>query len=157
MDLKSVLKLSITFKMKSRGIWEDLWIVPNTNSSYSISIEVFGLSKERPILGHHAKAHILKSGRFHVKSGRFHLKSGGFHEILGHSPSAALIKLNSFGWNICFYKVLDGFHMKSGGFHVKSKDHLQGIVTLCFSFWQPCLPCQIHSICQNIDTWTISF
>ena len=22
--------------------------------------------------------------------------------------------------------------MKSGGFHVKSKDHLQGIVTLCF-------------------------
>ena len=43
---------------------------------------LFGLSKERPILGHHAKAHILKSG----------------------------------------------------GFHVKSKDHLQGIVTLCFYF-----------------------
>ena len=49
----------------------------------------------------------------------------GFHEIQGHSPSPAFIKLNSFGWNICFYKVL-------GGFHVKSKDHLQGIVTLCF-------------------------
>ena len=32
---------------------------------------VFGLSKERPILGHHAKAHILESGGFHVKSGGF--------------------------------------------------------------------------------------
>ena len=56
----------------------------------------------------------------------------GFHEILVHSPSPAFIKLNSFGWNICFYKVLGGFHMKSTGFHVKLKDHLQGIVTLCF-------------------------
>ena len=27
-----------------------------------------------------------------------------------------------------------GFHLKFGGFHVKSKDHLQGIVTLCFLF-----------------------
>ena len=53
------------------------------------SVKLIGLSKERPILGHHAKAHILKSG---------------------------------------------GFHLKSGGFHVKSKDHLQGIVTLCFRF-----------------------
>ena len=32
----------------------------------------------------------------------------------------------SFCWNIWFYKVW-------GGFHVKSKDLLQGIVTLCFS------------------------
>ena len=44
----------------------------------------------------------------------------GFHEILVHSPSTAFIKLNSFGWNICFYKVLGGFHMKSTRFHVKS-------------------------------------
>ena len=27
---------------------------------------------------------------------------------------------------------MSGFHLKSAGFHVKSKDHLQGIVTLCF-------------------------
>ena len=77
----------------------------------------------------------MKSGRFQVKSSRFHVKStqnliksdvstktlqfggvqgGGydprFHEIQGHSPSPAFIKLNSFGWNICFYKVLGGFH-----------------------------------------------
>ena len=64
----------------------------------------------------------LKSGRFHLKSGGFHVKSTqnliksdvstktlqfggvqgggydpGFHEILCHSPSPALIKLNSFG------------------------------------------------------------
>ena len=34
----------------------------------------------------------------------------GFHEILVHSPSPTFIKLNSFGWNIWFYKVLGGFH-----------------------------------------------
>ena len=32
------------------------------------------------------------------------------------------------------YKVLGGFHLKSAGFHVKSKEHLQGIVTLCYVF-----------------------
>ena len=58
-----------------------------------------------------------------------------FHEIQGHSPSPAFIKLNSFCWNIWFYKVLGGFHLKSAGFHVKSKDHLQGIVILCFNWW----------------------
>ena len=36
---------------------------------------LIGLSKERPILGHHAKAHILKSGGFHLKSGGFQVKS----------------------------------------------------------------------------------
>ena len=83
----------------------------------------------------------LKSSGFHVKSSGFleiHPKlykircfnqnssvwgvqgggyDPGFHEILVHSPSPAFIKLNSFGWNICFYKVLGGFHMKSAGFH----------------------------------------
>ena len=45
---------------------------------------LIGLSKERPILGNHPKAHILdfmKSGRFQVKSDGFHMdfmKSGGF-------------------------------------------------------------------------------
>ena len=90
-------------------------------------------------------ADFMKSGRFQVKSSRFHLKSthnltksdvstktlqfggvhgGGydprFHEIQGHSPSPAFIKLDSFCWNTCFYKVLGGFHMKSAGFHLKS-------------------------------------
>ena len=52
----------------------------------------------------------MKSTGFHtdfMKSSRFHMdfmKSGGFHTDF----------------------------MKSGGFHVKSKDLLQGIVTLCF-------------------------
>ena len=65
------------------------------------------------------------------------------------APSMHPPKLKSFCWNIWIYKVLGGFHlkptrfhlkstgfhadsMKSGGFHVKSKDLLQGIVTLCF-------------------------
>ena len=47
-----------------------------TNLSVFILI---GLSKERPILDHHAKAHILKSSGFHLKSGGFHMKSGRFH------------------------------------------------------------------------------
>ena len=78
---------------------------------------IFGLSKERPILDHHKKAHILKSSGFHVKSTQNLIKSDvstktlqfggggvqgggydpGFHEILHHSPSPAFIKLNSFG------------------------------------------------------------
>ena len=62
-----------------------------------VTAQLVGLSKERPILGHHAKANILKSGGFHVKSAGFHAD-----------------------------------FMKSARFHVKSKDHLQGIVTLCF-------------------------
>ena len=78
-------------------------------------------------------ADFMKSGRFQVKSGRFHLKSthnliksdvstktlqfGGCMEgamtpdFMKSSP--AFIKLDSFGWNTCFYKVLGGFHMKS--------------------------------------------
>ena len=101
-----------------------------------------GLLKERPILDHHAKAHIheiwwispeihpkpYKIRCFNKNSSVWGVHGGGydprFHEIWGHNPSPAFIKLNSFDWNICFYKVL-------GGFHVKLKDHLQGIVTLC--------------------------
>ena len=87
----------------------------------------------------------------------------GFHEILVHSPSPAFIKLNSFGWNICSYKVLGGFHMKSAGFYVKStgfyvksKDHLQGIVTLCSNICQNSSQFQIfrHDFClQIVDTF----
>ena len=63
---------------------------------------IFGLSKnERPILDHHAKAHNFEIRRIS-------------HEILGHSPHPAFIKLKSFCWNTCCYKVLGGFHMKSG-------------------------------------------
>ena len=43
---------------------------------------LIGLSKERPILDHHAKAHILdfmKSGGFQVKSSGFQVKSARFH------------------------------------------------------------------------------
>ena len=44
---------------------------------------LFGLSKERPILGDHPKAHIHEirpiSGEIRRISCRFHLKSAGFH------------------------------------------------------------------------------
>ena len=110
-----------------------------------------GLSKERPILDHHPKVHIHEirwiSPEIHPKPYKIRcfnknssvwggMHGGGydprFHEIQGHSPSPAFIKLNSFCWNIWIYKVLGGFHLKSGRFHVKSRDHLQRIVTLCF-------------------------
>ena len=51
-----------------------------------MSATIFGLSKERPILDHHAKAHIHEIRRisygFQVKSSGFRtdfMKSGGFH------------------------------------------------------------------------------
>ena len=44
----------------------------------------------------------------------------GFHEILGHSPLPAPPKLESFCWNIWFYKVLGGFQVKFTEFHMKS-------------------------------------
>ena len=55
----------------------------------------------------------MKSATFHMKSAAFHMKSAAFH-----MKSAA-------------------FHMKSTAFREKrrfSKDHLQGIVTLCLFF-----------------------
>ena len=121
------------------------------------SFLVFRFSKDLYLIMTQKLRFMKSSGRFHLKSGGFQVKStqnliksdvstktsvwgvqgGGydprFHEIRGHSPSPAFIKLNSFGWNICFYKVLGGFHMN----HVKSKDHLQGIVTLCLDFFRP--------------------
>ena len=60
---------------------------------------VIGLSKERPILDHHAKAHIHEIRRI----------SYGFHEIWWISGEIR--------------QILGGFHtdfMKSGGFQVKS-------------------------------------
>ena len=90
--------------------------------------DLIGLSFERPILDHHAKAHIHEIRRisygFQVKSGRFHtdfMKSGGFctdftHEI--HQIS----------------------HMKSTGFQVWNppdfthdfEDQLPGMVSPMF-------------------------
>ena len=83
---------------------------------------LFGLSKERPILGDHPKAHIHEiwwiSGEiwqisceihpkpykircFNKNSSVWGVQGGGydprFQEIQGHSPSPAFIKLNSFG------------------------------------------------------------
>ena len=145
---------------------------------------MFGLSKERPILGHHAKAHILKSGGFHEiwqispaiwqisceihpkpykircfnkNSSIWGVQGGGydpgFHEILVHSPSPAFIKLNSFGWNICFYKVLGGFHMKSAGFHVKLKSKIErplaGNCNLMFIILEP--PPQVYTSMEVIE------
>ena len=90
---------------------------------------IFSLLKERPILGDHPKAHIheirqisceihpkpYKIRCFNKNSSVWGVQGGGydpgFHEIWGHSPSPAFIKLNSFGWIICFYKVLGGFHV----------------------------------------------
>ena len=79
------------------------------------SKNMIGLSKERPILDHQAKAHIFEIQRisceihpkpykircFNKNSSVWGVQEGGydpgFHEILVHSPSPAFIKLNSFG------------------------------------------------------------
>ena len=84
---------------------------------------------------------LFSLGGFHMKSTRFHgeicriswwnppdfMKSAGFHlkstqNLINSDVSAKTLQ---FGWISC------GFHVKSGEFHVKSKDLLQGIVTLC--------------------------
>ena len=143
------------WQCNSRGIISEVRQRLNNACIFHL-LSLIGLSKERPILGHHANAHIFEIRRIsceiHPKpykirclnknSSVWGVQGGGydpgFHEIRGHSPSPAFIKLNSFGWNICFYKVLGGFHadfMKSARFHVKSKDHLQGIVTLFTVFF----------------------
>ena len=74
---------------------------------------------------------------FTMKSGGFYLKSSGFHvkstqNLINSDVSAKTLQ---FGWishEIC--RISYGFHeirRISYGFHVKSKDLLQGIVTLC--------------------------
>ena len=72
----------------------------------------------------------------------------GFHEIQGHSPSMHPPNW-SFCWNIWFYKVV-------GGFHAKSKDHLQGIVTLCFDC-NYCLCSTRHSTITLHTLRTVQF
>ena len=94
-----------------------------------------------------------------MKSATFHMKSAwNLLDFMWNPPDVKIMSFcmmikyrsfvfrktnqKSFCWNIWFYKVWGGFHlksagfhadfMKSGGFHVKSKDLLQGIVTLCF-------------------------
>ena len=71
---------------------------------------MFGLSKERPILGDHPKAHIHEIWRilcgFQVKPAGFcadFMKSGGFH-------------LKSAGFHADFMKSTR-FQVKSAGFH----------------------------------------
>ena len=67
------------------------------------NIHVIGLSKERPILDHHAKAHILdfmKSGGFHtdfMKSDGFQVKSARFHTQF-QVKSAGFRKTNCQEW-----------------------------------------------------------
>ena len=72
------------------------------------TLNMIGLSQERPILDHHAKAHIheihpkpYKIRCFNKNSSVWGVLGGGYdpgsHEIQGHSPSPAFIKLNSFG------------------------------------------------------------
>ena len=82
--------------------------------------QMFGHSKERPILGDHPKAHIHEirqiSCGFHVKSGRFHadfMKSGRF-QVRSTRFRA------DFRWNLPDFMKSGGFQVKSGRFQVKS-------------------------------------
>ena len=91
------------------------------NTAIWTAVSMFGLSIERPILDHHAKAHIHEIRRISwnpwnpadfMKS----VKSGGFHEIRRISPWNQMFQQKLF-W---FYKVWGGFHeirRISYGFH----------------------------------------
>ena len=89
-----------------------------------------GLSKERPILGDHPKAHIHEiqwiSCGFHVKSGRFHVKS-----------TYKTYKSNISRKTLQFYGVLwEGYVMFSHEIRQISKDQqLPGMVRPMFSWF----------------------
>ena len=57
---------------------------------------IIGLSKERPILGDHPKAHILDF----MKSGGFHMKSTRFHAGFRLNPPTKLRLCHVFTWNL---------------------------------------------------------
>ena len=113
---------------------------------------------ERPILGENPKPHFLafpwnpadfkKSSRFqceiHMKSSRFHeihqiwgeicwisclktyksdnsRKKLHFHRVQGEAMSFELCEIHQISWN-----PMDFIH---------TKDHLPGLVSLCFQFW----------------------
>ena len=96
-----------------RELYEDIKDVRCSIAFYNIYL--FGLSKERPILNHHPKAHIHEIRRispeihpkpykvrcFNQNSSVWVVHGGGydpgFLEIQGHSPSPPFIKLDSFG------------------------------------------------------------
>ena len=102
---------------------------------------IFGLSKERPILGDHPKAHIheirLISCGFHVKSGGFHadfMKSGGFQVKSGRFH-VDFMKSGGFQVKSARFHEICGFQVKSSGFHEIrriSKDQLPGMVSPMF-------------------------
>ena len=92
---------------------------------------IIGLSKERPILDHHAKAHIHEirqisyrfheisqiSPEIHMKSARFQVKSGGFHTDF----------MKSAGFRTDFTHEIRRIS------HMISKDQLPGMVSLMFA------------------------
>ena len=107
---------------------------------------LIGLSKERPILGDHPKAHIheirwilrnladftwnlvdfMKSGRFHMKSSGFHVKST--YKTYKSNISRKTLQFYVVLWEgyvmfsheICQISRNPPDFMKSTGFHVKS-------------------------------------
>ena len=82
--------------MKSGQVLPEIW---------QISPEIWWILGEI-----HPKPYKIRC--FNKNSSVWGVQGGGydprFHEIRGHSSSPAFIKLNSFGRNICFYKVLGG-------------------------------------------------
>ena len=101
----------------------------------NVNEALIGLSKERPTLGDHPKAHILdfmKSGGFHVKSARFHvdfMKSSRFQV----KSTYKTCKSNISRKTLQFYGVLwEGYVMFSHEIRRISKDQLPGMVSPMF-------------------------
>ena len=62
--------------------------------------------------------------------------------------------LPDFTWNLPDFMKSTRFHMKCTGFHVKSKDLLQGIVTLCLLFFPRTLQ-PIFFTHEQVCTWRL--
>ena len=89
---------------------------------YGDHVDLFGLSKERPILGDHAKAHIF-----------------------GFRSENTLIKPRRSTW-----KAHEKCKLSAWKAYAFRKTHLQGIVTLCFNCWKVTfLDMLLYSCCHD--------
>ena len=118
---------------------------PKRNASVSWTSCLIGLSDERPILDHHAKAHIHEIRRISLKSGGFQVKST--HNLIKSIVSTKTIQFDEcrreamtldFTGEICWISWVKsaGFYgWNPGEIRRISKDQLPGMVSPMFSFF----------------------
>ena len=98
--------------------------------------DMFGLSIERPILDHHAKAHIHEIQWISWNPVDFTMKSGRFHEIhdiqqISWNLVDFTMKSDVFSKNSSDFTRFGVDFMKSTGFHMKSAEFHE----ICWISW----------------------